>query len=63
MKILLVEDDLVLAQEIVRLCEKWGFEAEYLDEFEAVDREWRKRQGDLVLMDIKVYFGMLFFCK
>ena len=54
MKILLVEDDLVLAQEIVRLCEKWGFEAEYLDKFEAVDQEWRKRQGDLILMDINL---------
>ena len=54
MKILLVEDDLVLAQEIVRLCEKWGFEAEYLDEFRAVDQEWRKRQGDLILMGINL---------
>ena len=38
MKLLIVEDDLVLAQEICHLCGKWGFEAEYLEEFEAVDR-------------------------
>ena len=56
MKILLVEDDLTLAEEIVRLCRKWGFEAEYLEEFEAVDREWKKRQGDLILMDINLPF-------
>lgn len=56
MKILLVEDDLTLAEEIVRLCRKWGFEAEYLEEFDAVDREWKKRQGDLILMDINLPF-------
>ncbi len=54
MKILIVEDDLILAQEICRLCRKWGFEAEYLEEFSAVDREWDKRQADLVLMDINL---------
>ncbi len=54
MKLLIVEDDLVLAQEICHLCGKWGFEAEYLEEFEAVDREWERRQADLVLMDINL---------
>lgn len=56
MKILLVEDDLTLAEEIVRLCRKWGFEAEYLETFEAVDREFRKRQADLILLDINLPF-------
>ena len=56
MKILLVEDDLILAEEIVRLCRKWGFEAEYLEEFQAVDREYTKRQADLILMDINLPF-------
>lgn len=56
MKILLVEDDLILAEEIVRLCRKWGFEAEYLEEFQAVDREYTKRQADLILMDISLPF-------
>lgn len=54
MKLLIVEDDLVLAQEICHLCGKWGFEAEYLEEFEAVDREWERRQADLVLMDVNL---------
>lgn len=56
MKILLVEDDLTLAEEIVRLCRKWGYDAEYLEEFQAVDREFRKRQADLILMDINLPF-------
>lgn len=56
MKILLVEDDLILAEEIVRLCRKWGFEAEYLEEFQTVDREFQKRQADLILMDINLPF-------
>lgn len=54
MKILVVEDDLMLAGEICRLCEKWGFEAEYLEEFDAVEKEWGRRAADLILMDINL---------
>lgn len=54
MKILVIEDDFTLAGEICRLCGKWGFEAEYLEDFTAVDREWEKRRPDLVLMDINI---------
>lgn len=54
MKILVIEDDFVLAGEVCKLCEKWGFEAEYLEEFSAVDRECEMRKPDLVLMDINI---------
>ena len=56
MKILIVEDDLILAKEIKRLLKKWDFEAEYLEEFSAVDEEWQKRQSDMILMDINLPF-------
>ena len=45
MKILVVEDDMVLAEEICRLLKKWGFQGEYLDDFSAVDKEWAKRRA------------------
>ena len=55
---LIVEDDLTLAGEICRLCERWGFAAEYLVEFDAVDREYvsgelvyDKNQGALLWRD------------
>ncbi|MDO5345766.1 MAG: response regulator transcription factor [Lachnospiraceae bacterium] len=54
MKILIVEDDLVLAREICRLCEKWMFQAEYLETFDEVDGEWQRRRPDLILMDINL---------
>lgn len=45
MKILIVEDDFTLAGEICRLCEKWGFEAVYLEEFQEVDKQCEKKIG------------------
>lgn len=54
MKILVIEDDFILAGEICRLCEKWGFEAEYLEVFTDVDRECEKKKPDLILMDINI---------
>ncbi len=62
MKILVVEDDMVLAEEICRLLEKWGFQGECLEDFSAVDKEWEKRRAQLILMDINLpYYDH--FCK
>ena len=38
MKILIVEDDFVLAEEILLLCKRWGFEGEYLESGLVYDR-------------------------
>lgn len=54
MKLMIVEDDLLLAREIGRLCEKWGFEALCLKRFDAVDLACRQCRPDLVLMDINL---------
>lgn len=63
MKLLIVEDDLTLAGEICRLCERWGFAAEYLEEFDAVDREYGRRKPDLILMDINLpYYDGFHWC-
>lgn len=64
MKILIVEDDLILAKEICRLCEKWGFETNYLEQFYRIDEEWNRYRPDLILMDINLpcYDGF-YWCK
>ena len=54
MKILVVEDDLILAGEICRLCQRWGFQAEYLEDFTQVDVECVKQGADLLLLDINL---------
>lgn len=54
MKILVVEDDLGLARELCLLCRRWGFEAEYVEEFESIDRCFLDSRPDLVLMDINL---------
>ena len=64
MKILIVEDDFTLAGEICRLCEKWGFEAVYLEEFQEVDKQCEKSGCDLVLMDINLpYYDGFYWCS
>ena len=63
MKIMIVEDDLTLAREICGLCERWGFEAEYLTEFVAVDQEWERRRPELILMDVNLpLYDGFFWC-
>lgn len=37
MKIMIVEDDLILARELQLLCVKWNFQAKYLEDFKHVD--------------------------
>lgn len=64
MKILVVEDDMVLAEEICRLLKKWGFQGEYLEDFSAVDKEWDKRRTQLILMDINLpYYDGFYWCS
>lgn len=62
-KILIVEDDLILAGELALLCRKWGFEAEYIKNFQDITAEFEKRRPDLVLMDINLpYYDGFYWC-
>ena len=38
MKIMIVEDDLILARELQLLCVKWNFQTKYLEDFKHVDQ-------------------------
>ena len=51
-KILIVEDDLVIASSLARQLTRWNYEATYVQEFDHVMQEFEKAQPDLVLMDI-----------
>lgn len=64
MKILIIEDDLVLAEEIVRLCKRWGFDGEYLEDFSDVDKQCERSCCDLVLMDINLpFYDGFYWCQ
>lgn len=64
MKIMIVEDDLVLAKELFLLCERWGFQAVSIEAFAHVDLEYQKLLPDLILMDINLpYFDGFYWCE
>lgn len=64
MKIMIIEDDLILAKELFLLCERWGFHAAYLEEFTHVDLEYQKLTPDLILMDINLpYYDGFYWCE
>lgn len=48
MKIMIVEDDLILARELQLLCVKWNFQAKYLEDFKHVDQVYCTYQPDFI---------------
>lgn len=64
MKIMIVEDDLVLARELKLLCTKWDFQAKYIQNFKDVDKEYLEYQPDLLLLDINLpYYDGFYWCQ
>ncbi len=64
MKLLIVEDDLTLAKELVLLCRKWNFTAEYAKDFQNIAELYRTEQPDLILMDINLpSFDGFYWCE
>lgn len=64
MKILVIEDDLVLAKELILLCKRWGFDAVYANQFQEITKEYVTHQPDLVLMDINLpYYDGFYWCE
>ena len=54
MKIMLAEDDQVLAGEIKSFLIKWGYEVEAVREFDEITREFTEQKPQLVLLDINL---------
>lgn len=64
MKIMIVEDDLVLARELELLCTKWDFQAKYIENFKYVDKECFKYQPDLLLLDVNLpFYDGFYWCQ
>lgn len=64
MRILIVEDDLTLANELILLCRRWGFEAFCVKDFQQIKEEFASCQPDFVLMDINLpYFDGFYWCE
>ena len=62
-KILIVEDDPVIASSLARQLTRWNYEATYVQEFDHIMQEFEKAQPDLVLMDITLpYFSGYYWC-
>ena len=55
-KILIVEDDLAMAQAIQKEMRMWGNEAEYVQDFQNVLTIFTEYDPHLVLMDITLPF-------
>lgn len=63
-KILIVEDDSVIAQNIADYLEKWSFEVKIIENFEKVVSDFIKFQPDLVLMDINLpFYDGYYYCE
>lgn len=54
MKIMLIEDDQVLAGEIASFLQKWGYEVVSVQEFDKITGEFTGQDPQLVLLDINL---------
>ena len=57
-KILIVEDDPVIASTLARQLSRWNYEASYIQKFDRVMQEFEQVHPDLVLMDISLPFSV-----
>lgn len=64
MKIMVVEDDRILAQEIEEFLRKWGYETLVAGEFERIVEEFARWRPQLVLMDINLpFYDGFYWCR
>lgn len=62
-KILIVEDDPVIASTLARQLSRWNYEASYIQKFDCVMQEFEEIHPDLVLMDISLpFFSGYYWC-
>lgn len=63
-KILIVEDDTVIAKAIKKHIETWGYEAEYVTDFKDVLTKFVSFQPQLVLLDISLpFYNGFYWCS
>lgn len=63
-KILIIEDDTVIANAIKKHIETWGYEAEYVTDFKDVLSKFVSFQPQLVLLDISLpFYNGFYWCN
>lgn len=63
-KIMLVEDDLTIAEVLERQMERWGYAVYIVEDFGTVLEQFEWEKPDLVLMDIALpYFNGYYWCQ
>ena len=55
-KILIVEDDVTIASLLNENIKKWGFESDYVTDFNQVLEEYHRKKPHLILLDISLPF-------
>lgn len=56
MKVMIIEDDKTLANEMKRYCEKWGLQVLVVQRFDAIVQEVESVSPQLILLDINLPF-------
>ncbi|WP_286316621.1 response regulator transcription factor [Romboutsia ilealis] len=63
-KMLLVEDDIDLAKEILIALEKWGFKVNLIDNFENIIEEFIYKKPEVVLLDVNLpLYNGFYWCE
>lgn len=63
-KILMIEDDLTIAESVCGHLEKWGFATKYVEDFRDVMSLFREYEPDLILLDVNLpYYNGFHWCS
>lgn len=63
-KILIIEDDEVIAELVKEALEKWGYQAGKVEDFKNITEEVAKFRPDLILLDINLpFFNGFYWCR
>ncbi len=63
-RILIVEDDEIIASEVAKSLNSWGFDAVIAQDFARIDEEFTRLDPQLVIMDISLpYYNGYYWCE
>ena len=63
-RILIVEDDEIIASEVAKSLISWGFDAVIARDFARIDEEFSRLDPQLVIMDISLpYYNGYYWCE
>ena len=63
-RIFIVEDDAIIAQEVAKSLRSWGFDAVIASAFDRIDEEFAQAGAQLVIMDISLpYYNGYYWCE